>query len=203
MEGAYGMMHLGSPEKVDAAHRQVEEYSIRLRVCSLSRESGDHLLWAYYASGFSGMAIEVEIPEPATYDPRIEEGPVRVKQVECERGPHLGTLPYDDPKSAAYERLAFKQRHWAHEKEVRIIADTEALEAGCFYKLPSRPTAVCVGMRMPSASQIALAIVCSKLEIPFAKVSPMNSEPPSLEFAFAGEVRWQGGSAKLPKSQHS
>jgi hypothetical protein len=35
------------------------------RICSLSKTFDSHLLWAHYASGFSGLAVEVELPDHA------------------------------------------------------------------------------------------------------------------------------------------
>lgn len=41
--------------------RRVSEALRRYRVCSLSKTFNNHLLWAYYAGGFTGMVIEVEL----------------------------------------------------------------------------------------------------------------------------------------------
>src|ERR1043165_9049204 len=42
----------------------------RYKVCCLSQTFGSRLLWAHYAAGFDGMAIEIDIPTPAD-DERI------------------------------------------------------------------------------------------------------------------------------------
>jgi hypothetical protein len=34
----------------------------RYRICCLSKSIGSRLLWAHHASGFDGLAIEVELP---------------------------------------------------------------------------------------------------------------------------------------------
>ena len=51
-----------------AVTRQLRE----LRVCSLSKSFNNHLLWAHYAGGYTGMAMEVEPKDDAivhvTYD---------------------------------------------------------------------------------------------------------------------------------------
>ena len=198
VEGAYGAMILDSVDKAKAAEKEVAEVAKALKICSLSQTSNEQLLWAYYASGFTGMAVEVEIPDPTTYSPSIDEGSIRIKAVDYDRRALLGTLPYDDPQSAAYESLVTKGRHWEHEKEVRIIANTPALDKGCYYQLAAPPTALHVGCRMPKASMFALATVCEKIKIPFAVVSPIPAEIPSMEIAFHKTMIYPGGSIKLP-----
>ena len=50
--------------------QQIIEEKKRLKVCSLSATYESHLLWAHYAGGFDGCAIEIEIPDN---DPRIKK----------------------------------------------------------------------------------------------------------------------------------
>ena len=35
----------------------------KLRVCCLSKSMADRLMWAHYADGFCGLAIELDIPD--------------------------------------------------------------------------------------------------------------------------------------------
>lgn len=198
MEGSYGTMIKSSACEAEAAQKQVEEFSKRLRICSLSRTCGEHLLWAHYASGFTGLAIEVEIPEPTKYSPLVDEGLVRIKEVDCSIGSHLGTLPYDDPRAAAYERFAAKERHWAYENEVRIIGDVDGLDQGCFYHILQKPRAVYLGFRMPLSTKFSLGAICEKLGIPLAIVSPGPGQIPWLDVCFPNEMKWPGGLIELP-----
>jgi len=126
-EGTFGTYILASTSAADAAQRHVQILMKELRVCALSESVDNVLTWAYYASGFSGFAIEVEIPEPQTYHPNRAEGLIRVRRIRYEDGNHLGLLPSDDPEAASYEALAGKLPKWQHEDEVRIIAHTTAL----------------------------------------------------------------------------
>ena len=43
--------------------QQIEIAKSQYRICSLSETYDCHLLWAHYANGFSGVAIELELPE--------------------------------------------------------------------------------------------------------------------------------------------
>ena len=43
----------------DAVSTQLKE----LRVCALTRSFDNHLLWAHYADGWSGLAVEVEVDD--------------------------------------------------------------------------------------------------------------------------------------------
>src|SRR5687767_8173034 len=44
----------------------------RFRICCLSKSYSSRLLWAHYAAGFDGLAIEVNIPEPSDFGPGYE-----------------------------------------------------------------------------------------------------------------------------------
>jgi hypothetical protein len=77
MEGAFVYTYR-SPDETDRKRlvADVIEHKRRLRVCSLSLSFESHLLWAHYANGFDGIAIEVEL---AKHDPavrRVEYGGV-------------------------------------------------------------------------------------------------------------------------------
>jgi len=198
MEGWYGMMPPTFMEDARAAQEKVEEFQQRLRICSLSDTVGEHLLWSYYGSGFKGLAIEVDIPEPTNYDPRVDQGLVRVKRVDCEHGARLGKLPYDDQQAAAYEALASKERQWGHLHEVRIIADKDALDEGCYFQLSSKPKALYVGCRMSPTSKMALGVICAALEIPFAHVTPQNVGVPSVVIGFDKQLKLAGKTIVLP-----
>jgi hypothetical protein len=107
LEGFFTSMILESknPQRtIEASHEVIRERS-HLRVCSLSMIFDFIPLWAYYASDFSGLAIEVEISEEAP----------EVKKIRYTNYPSLGLLPQDDPKQAACESLCMKREEWSHE----------------------------------------------------------------------------------------
>jgi len=87
----------------------------KIKVCSLSTTFDCHLLWAHYAAGFTGMAIEVELPDrdskikPVTY-----EGVFASVNIENE------TIPAETAKRI----LSSKYVEWKYEEEVRILNDS-------------------------------------------------------------------------------
>ena len=117
----------------------------RLLVCSLSRTFNRHLLWAYYASGFAGLAIEVELPENS---PKVKV--VKYRGV-------FGHVSFNQPvvpSQAAEQVLSSKYKEWEYEKEVRILQPKQ------FYELPSPVNRIIVGHRMNPAVFEAVRIVC-------------------------------------------
>src|SRR5438876_5622662 len=83
-----------------------------IRVCSLSRTFDCHLLWAHYASGFSGVAVEVELPDDSE----------KVKVVKY-RGvfAEFNADHNQDAYLTARQILSSKYREWKYEQEVRIL----------------------------------------------------------------------------------
>src|SRR5690606_35270401 len=100
--------------------KEIEKAKKTLRVCSLSKTFDDHLLWAHYASGFSGLAIEFEIDSE-------EHAVVEVGY----RGVFAAVNESIDaePSSIAREVLSSKYNAWSYEQEIRILT------AESFYNL--------------------------------------------------------------------
>ncbi|AVW95469.1 DUF2971 domain-containing protein [Vibrio parahaemolyticus] len=145
-----------SSESVQNFMEKVERAKTPLRVCSLSKTFDEHLLWAHYAGGFSGLAIEFE----------IDPGAPEVVDMEY-RGVFANVNSDDerDPNSIAKEVLSSKYSAWSYEKEVRILTtDT-------FYKLKHPITRVIVGHRMSQPLFDALRIVCEKLDIEVCRIA--------------------------------
>ncbi|HSY99985.1 MAG TPA: hypothetical protein VK788_10835 [Terriglobales bacterium] len=132
---------------------QVMKEMDRIRVCSLSLTFDSHLLWAHYASGWDGLAIEVELPQ--------KDGAIR----EVEYGgfyycisPSAGTA-----KESARRVLTSRHPDWSYEKEVRVFADSE------WYQLQSPVKRVIVGHRMNASMRETLRILCAEKGIPLRK----------------------------------
>ncbi len=119
MEGQFGYSYRTTDEHDHSEEvTKIISHKRGFLICSLSRTFNSHLLWAHYASGFSGLAIEVELPEDA-HD---------VKVVEY-RGV-FGHVLFDsviDPEQAAEQILSSKYKEWAYEQEVRILQRGEVV----------------------------------------------------------------------------
>ena len=104
----------------EIAYNKVVEAKKDLRVCSLSTTFQSHLLWAHYANGFRGMAVEIEVPSHL------------LTNVRC-----LDDISEDfpdttDPELIAKECLRRKHTDWKYECEVRVIQREKY--RGCFFR---------------------------------------------------------------------
>lgn len=84
----------------------------QIRVCSLAATFDCHLLWSHYASGFSGLAIEVELPDHSP----------AVRNVNY-RGVFAGVTVegHVNAQRAAEEILGSKYSEWSYEREIRVL----------------------------------------------------------------------------------
>jgi hypothetical protein len=128
----------------------------KLRVCSLSMTYDSHLLWAHYASGFDGLAIEIDLPE---YSPAVR----MVKY-----GGVFGVMEMIDgidTFEAAEAVLSSKYGDWSYEKEVRILCREE------WFAFSNPVRRVIAGHRMKDSLFRALRIICKELNITLNKTS--------------------------------
>lgn len=155
VEGVFVYSHSGSDQEAAAIFmKEIEQSKKPLRVCSLSKTFDNHLLWAHYASGFSGVAIEFEIDE--TEDEVID---INYRGVFAA----VNESNSADPSSVAKAVLSSKYDAWSYEQEIRILT-TEY-----FYKLKNPISRIIAGHRMAQPLFDALRIVCEKLDIEVAR----------------------------------
>ena len=146
MEGMFAYSTLsGSAEDPKKVVEQIIREKRRLKVCSLSHTFNSHLLWAHYASGFDGLAIEVEIPDHREQVKRIVYRNLFTGVSIC----HVS-----DPERTARQILSSKHREWAYEQEVRVLHEGE------WFPLTLPVQRIIVGHRMQPALFEALRIVC-------------------------------------------
>jgi Protein of unknown function (DUF2971) len=98
-----------SPNSIDALRPEVENK----RICSLSSDCTDVRLWSLYASGHTGVAIEIDIPDcpnlmQVTYEESLPDYSTN------------NLLPITPA-----EILRSKTKHWEYESEYRIISDSD------------------------------------------------------------------------------
>jgi len=120
-----------------------------LRVCSLSKTFNNHLLWAHYASGYSGVAIEVELDESDVLEVNYSNEFIFLSEF----------IDSASPEAVARKALAQKWADWRHEEEVRIVTKSE------FYPLAHPISRVIVGSRTDAALVSALYVICERLGI--------------------------------------
>jgi len=117
----------------------------RYRVCSLCQTFDNHLLWAYYAAGSTGLAIEVEIPDDDVIHVDYDDNTVFLSDY----------LDQRDAEAAARASLSRKYSVWSHEQEVRIVKNDS------YYNLSTPISKIIVGSRMSRSMVSALYLICS------------------------------------------
>lgn len=152
MEGMFAYTYAAGDEqaKVEAAVRAIQDAKSGLLVCSLSRTFDSHLLWAHYADGFRGLAIEVELPARDRRIRKVTYG-----------GVFAAVKDLNLPTSEIARNVLFsKYKDWRYEKEVRILQDQPYFDLGT----PVRR--VIVGHRMASDRLERVREICAPLGIP-------------------------------------
>lgn len=155
MEGMFAYSHKSGTEKdVKEIVAEIVRHKRQLRVCSLTKTFDCHLLWAHYASGFSGLAIEVELPDNS---PAVRE--VSYRGVFA--GVHLAGEV--NPEQAAEQILSSKYAEWVYEKEIRVLYREN------YFPLAKPVQHVIAGHRMEPALFDALNFICHKRGIRFSR----------------------------------
>lgn len=108
MEGYYryrdGGISKGLLEKINGARN-------RLRLCSLSRNSENALMWAHYANGHRGFVVAADIDKKAHNLRRVQyDGPSFLRRA----------AEYEDEETAI-NVLCHKHEVWAYEEEERVF----------------------------------------------------------------------------------
>lgn len=134
--------------------QQLIEEKKRLKVCSLSGTFDSHLLWAHYAGGFDGCAIEVEIPDNHPCVKKTEYRGVFA---------HFSMPNGHPPEELANQVLSSKYQEWSYEQEVRILQSQE------WFQLEEPVKRVIAGHRMPPALFEAMNIICNSMGIQFCR----------------------------------
>lgn len=155
MEGMF-VYSLQSSDGYDSKKKvqQIIKEKKRLKICSLSATYDSHLLWAHYAGGFDGCAIEVEIPDNHRSMKKVEYRGVFA---------HVSMPNERSPEELANQVLSSKYQEWNYEQEVRILQSEE------WFQLDEPVKRVIVGHRMPPALFEAMNIICHSMGIQFCR----------------------------------
>lgn len=157
MEGIFAYSYQGEGEASSAKDlaSAVSKALQPLRVCSLSETFDTHLLWAHYAAGFNGVAIEVELPDN---DERIRS--VSYRGVFG----YFGYAPDTCALSTAKDILFSKYQEWSYEREIRIVSNDE------WFLLETPVRKLIAGPRLHPALFDALQIICERQGVDFCRV---------------------------------
>ena len=151
MEGQFVYSHRSTDEVDRSAHLDdIRTEKKKVRICSLSSTYDSHLLWAHYADGFSGVAIEVDIPDNHPSLVKMEYGGVFT---------NVNFQDINVPRETARRIFASKYIDWSYEKEFRILHGEH------FFELPNPVRRIIVGHRMNPSLFEALRIICERKDI--------------------------------------
>jgi hypothetical protein len=151
MEGQFAYSHDSTDEKdYSAVLDEIKLEKKRIKICSLSMTYDCHLLWAHYADGFSGMAIEVKLPERSPQVRKVTYGGV-FAYVDIAKA----EVAYDEARRI----LSSKYQEWQYEQEIRIITDTD------YFTLRHPVRRIICGHRMDPSLFEALRIICAHKQI--------------------------------------
>lgn len=129
--------------------KEINTFKKDHRVCSLSKVRNNLLLWAHYANGLNGIAVEIELQDD---DENIHE----VKYVKAL--PRFNELfNYEDNGPASL--LKHKLIDWRYESEVRVIAKKD------YYELAIPIRKIYIGSKVTSYTREALEIICKEKDI--------------------------------------
>ena len=113
MEGIFKFNpNFTSLKLIDEIQKAKEE---NLKICSLSSEPNDELMWAHYADGARGLAIGVYINCSNKY---------KVVPVEYDGIPNLKKKINKDYEEVAINILSHKLKDWSYEEEERVFIST-------------------------------------------------------------------------------
>jgi hypothetical protein len=152
MEGMFAFSSRGEEPRAQRIVKGIGEAKSRYKVCSLAADFQSHLLWAHYAGGFDGLAIEIDLPDN---DPSVK------------RVDYRGVFAFLDmdevvtEDDAARKILFSKYDEWSYEQEIRV------LHWDAYYPLDRPIRRVIAGPRMNRALFDTLHLVCDRENIRF------------------------------------
>lgn len=101
---------------------QLEQSRNNSGIFSLSKTAEDELMWAYYANGHLGIAIEYNLDKLTRFAPPNNSRVLEVNYLE--KPNRLGIrILQEDPNSVIDQMLGSKSKNWSHESESRVIVE--------------------------------------------------------------------------------
>lgn len=138
-------------------HPIIEEWQNQYRILSVSAIPNSPIMWAHYASGYSGCCL---IYSTEMTFSRIE--PIIYTDIIFGLS-NADFMNEDMPSEAIKESLRFKHKDWAYENEWRLIQNENA---GFLNYGPSELLGVIIGENMSRNKQRRLVELCKEKKIP-------------------------------------
>jgi len=107
----------------------------KVRICSLSRDPFNELLWAHYADGARGIVIGIETEKDYKAHKVLYKGPYRAN-----------INDFNDPYYFPEKLFTHKGNAWSYEKECRIFTDNK-------FHVPVTVKEITIGRAMSTQDQ--------------------------------------------------
>lgn len=102
--------------------QQLENSRNNSGIFSLSKTAEDELMWAYYANGHLGIAIEYNLDKLIRFAPPNNARVLEVNYLEQPNTVDIRMLQ-ENSNSAIDKMLGTKSKHWSHESELRVVVE--------------------------------------------------------------------------------
>ena len=183
----------GGGKETEQAWDEFYPRVLKYKICSLSKTYNEYLLWVHYASGFRGMAIEIDLPyeeENTDLYKDSDFSPARDLKSElndnciCSVGysqdvyMQNSVFPHNDNKYYDADVIYRKAKKMAYEQEIRIVTTTEQE----YYQIPETSSMkVIISPLMDVLQQDILKTVCEKHGVKIEKLKNNNNHLESVE----------------------
>jgi hypothetical protein len=181
---AHTMMGLAPGREIELINFAIEalEEVASFRICALSRTFDNHLLWAHYAGGYTGIAIEIELEESEAVPIVYEDSYILWSDL----------IDQFSPEDAARKLLSNKFKDWHYEEEVRVISKNE------YYELSRPITRIIVGPKTSPVVIGALAIICKQFGVGLERMVVTPSGIIAQKFDPDIFINLKGGALSAP-----
>lgn len=164
-EGGWSYGSVLNQKYLDAA-KSARSFVEKQRFTSFVESVDNPLMWAHYAGGFSGVAIEYDL-DPKTLDIRKIEynGDPKVSVEQLGQIVNGHSLPQD------VGILRSKAPCWKYENEWRLYGNSDEQYLFC-----TKPKTLVFGIRGENTEYDLLREIAKKFEIKMGYLNPANSE---------------------------
>ncbi|MBQ9671722.1 MAG: DUF2971 domain-containing protein [Prevotella sp.] len=138
---------------------QMKQTKKQVRICSLSRNYNNALMWAHYADEHKGCCIELEVPDSTWIHLDVQYKPLMPKLISG-----------IDREEAVRTIFGCKSDFWSYEDEVRFIKIVPTSKDGKPYKadLPIRIKKIYLGVRVANEDKERIERVVNALDYQIA-----------------------------------
>lgn len=124
--------------------KEMKETKKQVRICSLSKNYTNALMWAHYADEHKGFCIELEVPDSTWKQLEVKYETIMPKLFS-------GT----NPDKALETIFGVKSDYWSYEEEIRFIKRVHTTKEGKPFKanLPIKINRILLGIRVSNENR--------------------------------------------------